>query len=100
MTDETLDGLARSTFLKLQEGSDFVRPMLWKDHLTPQQRGAVHIIDHYDQYTTEMRVEVDLRLTQMPLVSINAESRLGEEYPFTAQIAFVHSLISYSAVQK
>ncbi len=30
-------------------------------------------------------------MREMPLVSVDTESRIGEEHPFTAQIAFMHS---------
>ncbi len=66
-------------------------PIPWLDYLTCRQREAVYMIEHYDQYNELLRTEVDTCMREMPLVSVDTESRIGEEHPFTAQVAFMHS---------
>ncbi len=91
-TNNTLSGPARVVFDKFQGGRDYVRPIPWFDYLTRRQRQTVYIIDRYDKYTEQLRQDIDLWMREMPLVSVDTESRIGEDAPFTAQVAFVHSL--------
>ena len=49
------------------------------------------MIERYDKYNELLRAEVDTCMKEMPLVSVDTESRIGEEHPFTTQIAFMHS---------
>ncbi len=54
------------------------------------QRDAVFIIDRYDKYTDQLSKGIDLWMREMPLISVDMESRTSEGVPFTAQI-IVHS---------
>ncbi len=86
-----LTGTARTVFDTLSAGRHRVRPIPWLDYLTRRQCEAVHVIERYDQYNDLLRAEVDTCMKEMPLVSVDTESRIGEEHPYTAQIAFMHS---------
>ncbi len=86
-----LTSVAKEVFDKLGWGRHHVRPIPWLDYLTRRQREAAHMIERYDQYNELLCTEVDACMREMLLVSMDTESRIGEEHPFTAQIAFMHT---------
>ncbi len=86
-----LTGAAKEVFDTLGWGRCRVRPIPWLDYLTRCQREAVRIIERYDQYDELLCTEVDTYMREMPLVSVDTESQIGEEHPYTAQFAFMHS---------
>ncbi len=85
-----LIGTAKVVFDTLGWGRRRVRPIPWLDYLTRRQREAAYVIERYDQYNEALCAEVDTWMREMPLVSVYTESQIGEEHPFTAQIALMH----------
>ncbi len=50
------------------------------------------VISRYDQYTEGLQADIDQWMRDMPLVSIDTESHIGESKSFTVQTAFAQSL--------
>ncbi len=86
-----LTDTAKMVFDTFAWGRCRVCPIPWLDFLTHCQHEAIYIIEWYDQYDEALWTKVDTWMEEMPLVSMDMESQIGEEHPFTAQVAFMHS---------
>ncbi len=90
-----LSGWRLRIFDALAQGRDFMRPEPWKDALSQEQREVVFVISKYEEYDQEIQWNIDEWMSEIPLVSVDTESPLGNALPITAQIAFAHSLHAF-----
>ncbi len=51
----------------------------------------MYVIKWYNQYNEALWTNIDTWMEEMPPVSVNTESQISEEHPFTAQVVFMHS---------